>query len=74
MEYAVLAKSVPVMKMGNSFAVFNKERVAQYGLLIATGIRSRLDDIIEALEEEAEPRSVRAKRKKKATRERRQSA
>ena len=52
--------------MINEYAVFNKERFARYGLLIATGIRSRLDDIIEALEEEAEPRSVRAKRKQKA--------
>ena len=58
-------------KMANGWAVFNKERVARYGLLIATGIRSRLDDIIEALEEEAEPGPTRDKRKQKATRQRR---
>ena len=52
----------------NDYAVFNKERFARYGLLIATGIRSRLDDIIEALEEEAEPRPVKPKRKQKAKR------
>ena len=52
----------------SKYAVFNKERVARYGLLIATGIRSRLDDIIEALEEEAEPRSTGPKRKQKAKR------
>ena len=52
----------------NEYAVFNKERFARYGLLIATGIRSRLDDIIEALEEEAEPRSTGPKRKQKAKR------
>ena len=50
----------------SQYAVFNKERFARYGLLIATHVRSRLDDIIEALEEEAEPRPVRAKRKQKA--------
>ena len=52
----------------SQYAVFNKERFARYGLLIATHVRSRLDDIIEALEEEAEPRPVRAKRKQKAKR------
>jgi len=62
-------------KPADGWAVFNKERFARYALLIATGIRSRLDDIIEALEEEGEPRSVRAKqgtasRKQKATRKR----
>ena len=55
-------------EVAGKYSVFNKERVARYGLLIATGIRSRLDDIIEALEEEAEPRPVRAKRKQKAKR------
>ena len=58
----------------DGWAVFNRERFARYGLLIATGIRSRLDDIIEALEEEAEPGSVKPKRKQKATPKRRQSA
>ena len=57
-----------MIEVAGKYSVFNKERFARYGLLIATGIRSRLDDIIEALEEEAEPRSVRAKRKQKATR------
>ena len=63
--------------VAGKYAVFNKERVAQYKLVIATGIRSsldgmrnRLNDIIEALEEE-EPRSTRAKRKQKATPKRR---
>ena len=58
--------------VAGKYAVFNKERVAQYKLVIATGIRSsldgmrnRLNDIIEALEEEAEPRSTRSKRKQK---------
>ena len=52
----------------SKYAVFNKERFARYGLLIATHVRSRLDDIIEALEEEAEPRPVKPKRKQKAKR------
>ena len=55
-------------KPADGWAVFNKERFARYGLLIATGIRSRLDDIIEALEEEAEPRPTGTKRKQKAGR------
>ena len=50
----------------NDYAVFNKERVARYGLLIATGIRSRLDDIIEALEEGGEQRPTKSKHKQKA--------
>ena len=56
--------------VAGKYSVFNKERFARYALLIATGIRSRLDDIIEALEEEEEPRSTRTKRKQKATRKR----
>jgi len=51
--------------VAGKYSVFNKERFARYGLLIATGIRSRLDDIIEALEEEGEPRSTRANSKQK---------
>ena len=59
------------------YSVFNAERGRRYGLLIATGIRSRLDDIIsyiEAVEEEEEPRSTGPKqrtapRKQKAGRQ-----
>ena len=61
--------------VAGKYSVFNAERAAQYGLIIATGIRSgldgirsRLDDIIAEIEEKAEPRPTRAKRKQKAKR------
>ena len=45
---------MPSNQLINDYAVFNKERLARYLLLIATHVRSRLDDIIEAAEQEAE--------------------
>ena len=44
--------------VAGKYSVFNAERVKRYAWLLTTKLRDRLDDIIEALEEEAEPRSV----------------
>lgn len=52
----------------SKYGVFNRERFARYKLLIATGIRDKLDDIIEATEQETESRPTGPKRKQKAGR------
>ena len=54
--------------VAGKYAVFNKERVKRYAWLLTTKLRDRLHDISEALEEEAEPRPTRDKRKQKVKR------